>query len=159
MSERVAKAIEHYNRSSRARRIDDFETAVHELDACLCLEPPPDLQMLAWFNLGEIIFLNFGFMNKDGKALSDDEYAWSLRSATAVEQALEVYERAAREIDRLPGVQSCRNVLERAEALRKFFAMYGHYVMRDGNMVYRAANAFSRARLLSLRCFEGTNSQ
>ncbi|MFP5260806.1 MAG: hypothetical protein ACLGJB_02735 [Blastocatellia bacterium] len=151
----IPEALEHYNRASRLRRQDDFDGAVAELDSCLCASPIPPLEMLAWFNLGEVIFLNFDFGNRPSNTVPDEEYYWSLRAAEAIRKSIEVYEKTLSkpiwENDNI--AIRCHEPYQRARMLSQFFSSYGPYVKnRDGEFKFRPHVVFYNVKLQPLRC-------
>src|SRR6266404_1357507 len=154
MSSKQHNDLEHYNRASRARRRDDFNLAVAELDLCLGSSPHPLLEALAWFSLGEIIFLNFDFRNRLSYSVSDEEYYWSIRAGEAMLRSIVAIERCSAE-----GVQGneamvrdCHNAYEKAQALNEFFASYDPYIVKNGKREYRPDVVFRDLRLTPLRC-------
>lgn len=147
-------ALDHYNRAARARRVDNFIGAVGEFDACLCSSPHALLEALAWFNLAEIIYLNFDFANRPANTISDEEYYWGLRAAEANLRAIEALEHASE-----AGVTASEEIVRdaqtaygKAESLGHFFANYDLFVVRDGQREYRPDTVFRSLRLSPLRC-------
>ena len=147
-------ALDHYNRSARARRADDFDVAIAELDACLCSHPHPLLEALAWFNLGEIVFLNFDFANRHSSTLSDDEYYWSIRAGEANLRAIEAMGRCSQ--TGVSGseamVRDAQKAYEKAQTLDRFFASYDPYIVRNGRREYRPDIVFRNVTMSPLRC-------
>lgn len=154
MNKQQQIALDHYNRSARARRVNNFTGAVSEMDACLCCHPHPLLEALAWFNLAEIIYLNFDFANRPADTVSDEEYYWSLRATEANLRAIEALEKcsqtgatASEEM-----IRDAHKAYEKAEALGYFFASYDLFIVRDGKREYRPDFVFRNLRLSPLRC-------
>ena len=154
MNKRQQIALDHYNRAARARRADHFIDAVGELDACLCCHPHPLLGALAWFNLAEIIYLNFDFVNRPANTISDEEYYWALRAFEASLRAIESLEGCAQRgiTASEEMVRDGKKAYERAEALGHFFANYDLFVVRNGKREYRPDTVFRNLHLSPLRC-------
>jgi hypothetical protein len=147
-------ALDHYNRSAHARRVDDFTGAVTELDACLCCNPHPLLAALAWLNLAEIIYYNFDFASRAANTLSDEEFYWSLRATEANLRAIEALEEcsqsgvtASEEM-----VRDAQRAYEKAAALGQFFESYDQFIVRNGKREYRPFIVMRDIRLSPLRC-------
>lgn len=147
-------ALEHYNGAARARGGEDFDGAVAELDACLCANPHPLLEVLAWYNLGEIIFLNFDFGNRHSSSISDEEYYWRCRAEECIQRSIKTYDRCLKmpisANERI--VSDCHAAYEKAKALRKFFSSYGPVAYRYGEYQMRSDIVLRSISLPPIRC-------
>lgn len=146
----MTSALDYYNRGTLARQNDDFAGTIAGFDACLTASPHPLLESLAWYNLSEVISLNFDFKNRSPRSISDVEYSWSLRAQEGLSRAIAGYNRALR----LPMEGDPRIVqiltedgeyaFRAAHQLKKFFSAYNSTAQNSGK---------KERHLTPLKCF------
>ncbi len=66
-------AIEHFNLSVSATNEHNFDTAIAELDACLCANPNSYVAVCAWWRLAANIGVKYDFANRDWNDMSLEE--------------------------------------------------------------------------------------
>src|SRR5437660_277574 len=90
-SAKTLSAWDHYERAMNALDYD-LDIAIQELDACLCANPEPLLEMEAYYNLSAAIWEKFHFNERKGATIADDEYLWVRGCNICLRRALKIYE-------------------------------------------------------------------
>lgn len=134
----MTSALDCYNLGTLARQNGDFAGTIAGFDACLNASPHPRLESLAWYNLSEVIFLNFDFKNRSPRSISDVEYSWSLRAEEGLSRAITGYNRALRlPMEGEPRIvqiltEDSEGAFHAAHQLKKFFSVYNSTAQNCG---------------------------
>lgn len=143
-------ASQHLDRALAARDAGDFDTAIAELDACLCANPAPHTAMFAWFELGGAIVFKFDFPHRSGTSISDEEFMWHSRAGICTRNAVEIYEKT---ISHTNLASKYQKMYEIAKGRANQMMTYGG-AKKDaaGNIVLRGLDVFYQVVLPPLPC-------
>ena len=140
---RLLSPADHYERAMESRNLD---VTIKELDACLCGKPESFLEMLAYFNLSAAVWEKFGFNNRKGDSVEDDEYVWVQGCNVCLRRALKIYENMPRH------EQLEANTIKLHQAVKESLSPtvhYGAYVFRYGQRRFRGASGLPPLRCLT----------
>ena len=136
----------YYDRGLDAAESRNFDTAIRELDACLCANPEPQLAMSAYFNLSAAIWEKFHFNERRGAEIADDEYVWVRGCNICLRRALKLYESLPR------SRQLEAETIKLHQAVKGSLGptiFYGSYVYNYGRREPRKVSGLPALRCLS----------
>jgi len=131
----VMSAYDHYERGMDSNNLD---FTIKELDACLCANPEPSLAMLAYYNLSAAVWEKFGFNDRRGDSIEDDEYTWVCGCNLCLRRALNIYESMPRhqqlESDTIKLHQAIKESLTPTVHKGAYVYRYGQRQFRTGGV-------------------------
>jgi tetratricopeptide (TPR) repeat protein len=115
-------ALNHYKIAASAMQINDHANAIEHFDECLVLNPPAEIAMAVWFNLGTAIIRKYRFPQRAGDTISDEEYKWHECVMKCFSKVVEVYDQA---VDSRPDVKNSFQTYSRAKDNLYRMPVYG----------------------------------
>ena len=126
---------DHYQRAIESSNLD---VTIKELDACLCGKPEPFLETLAYYNLSAAVWEKFGFNDRRGDSIEDDEYVWVCGCNLCLRRALKIYESLPRnqqlESDTIKLHQAIKESLTPTVHKGTYVYRYGQRQFRTGGL-------------------------
>jgi hypothetical protein len=140
------EAFTYYQRAMEA---SDPDVVIANLDACLVLDPPPQIAMFAYRNIAGAIWEKFSFAQRSGKTISNEEFWWAQRASECLRRVLVIFGRLSESDQHEPEVKDCH---ENSTKFLQSATAYGLYYSRAGEM--RVRDMKRPAALPRLRCLD-----
>jgi hypothetical protein len=83
----------HNVKADEALQSENLNTAIQQLDACLCSRPKADIEIIASFNLFVAIWNKYKLRQYDGMNIPNDLRLWALRGAKCLDMSINSYHR------------------------------------------------------------------
>jgi hypothetical protein len=122
---------------------------IANLDACLVLNPPPQIAMFAYRNIAGAIWEKFSLSERSGKTISNDEFWWAQRASECLRRVVAIFDCLTDSDQHDPEVKDCH---ENSKKFLQSATTYGLYYSRAGEM--RVRDMKQPAALPRLRCLD-----
>ena len=145
----MEEAFTYYQRAMDATHPD---VVIENLDACLVLDPPPQIAMFAYRNIAGAIWEKFSFAQRSGKSISNEEFWWAQRASECLRRVVGIFGRLSVSDQHEPEVKDCH---ENSKKFLQSATTYGLYYSRAGEM--RVRDMKQPASLPPLRCLDNSS--
>ena len=142
-----------YNKSTMASKKEDYDAAISMLDECLCNDPPPELAILAYWNLAVTILMKFNFQDRNGEGVSNKDMKWCQRMLICAKRVRGIYDSHLK--DHPTYGKDNYQMYQQAKSLYDSYTFYGS-VYRDnaGSLSQRKMVDVANAYAKPLRCID-----